>query len=72
MPDANAWIENERTLLHYQQTMAAEIEQVRQAPREGLLSTLVQAADNPGTGEAPIPMAQLLTLPQARVVDRWQ
>ena len=49
MPDATAWIENERTLLHYQQTMAAEIEQVRQAPREGLLSTLVQAADNPGT-----------------------
>jgi cytochrome P450 len=62
MPEAKAWIENEHTLLHYQQTMAAEIEQVRQAPREGLLSTLVQAADNPAPGEEPIPMAQLLTL----------
>jgi cytochrome P450 len=68
MPDAEAWIENERTLLHYQQTMAAEIEQVRQAPREGLLSTLVQAADNPGPGEDPIPMAQLLTLLRELVI----
>ena len=68
MPDAMAWIENERTLLHYQQTMAAEIEQVRQAPREGLLSTLVQAADNPEPGEEPIPMAQLLTLLRELVI----
>ena len=68
MPDAKAWIENERTLLHYQQTMAAEIEQVRQAPGEGLLSTLVQAADNPGPGEDPIPMAQLLTLLRELVI----
>jgi cytochrome P450 len=68
MPDAKAWIENERTLLHYQQTMAAEIEQVRQAPGEGLLSTLVQAADNPDPGEAPIPMAQLLTLMRELVI----
>src|ERR1700736_34846 len=68
MPDANAWIGNERTLLHYQQTMAAEIEQVRQAPGEGLLSTLVQAADNPDPGEDPIPMAQLLTLLRELVI----
>ena len=68
MPEAKAWIENEHTLLHYQQTMAAEIEQVRQAPREGLLSTLVQAADNPAPGEEPIPMAQLLTLLRELVI----
>jgi cytochrome P450 len=68
MPAAEAWIENERTLLHYQQTMAAEIEQVRQAPREGLLSTLVQAADNPDPGEEPIPIAQLLTLLRELVI----
>ncbi len=68
MPEPMAWIENERTLLHYQQTMAAEIEQVRRAPREGLLSTLVQAADNPDPGEDPIPMAQLLTLLRELVI----
>ena len=68
MPDAAAWIDNERTLLLYQQTMAAEVEQVRVQPREGLLSTLVQAADNPGPDEDPISMAQLLTLLRELVI----
>lgn len=68
MPDAAAWIENERTLLHYQQTMAAAIEQARQHPGEGLLPALVQAADNPGAGEEPIELAQLLTLLRELVI----
>jgi cytochrome P450 len=68
MPDPQAWIDNEHALLHYQQTMAAEIDQVRQAPREGLLSALVQAADNPGQGEEPIPFGQLLTLLRELVI----
>lgn len=68
MPDPQAWIDNEQTLLHYQQTMAAEIEEVRRNPREGLLTTLVQAADAPGPGEDPIPMAQLLTLLRELVI----
>jgi cytochrome P450 len=68
MPDAEAWIDHERTLLDCQQTIAAEIEQVRRAPGEGLLSTLVQAVDNPGPGEDPIPMAQLLTLMRELVI----
>jgi cytochrome P450 len=68
MPEPNAWLANERTLLHYQQTMAAEIEAVRRSPREGLLTTLVQAADAPGPGEDPIPMAQLLTLLRELVI----
>jgi cytochrome P450 len=67
-PDPAAWIDHERTLLHYQQTMAAEIEQVRQQPREGLLSTLVQTADHPGPDEEPIPLAQLLTLLRELVI----
>jgi cytochrome P450 len=68
MPDPETWVENERTLLHYQQTMAAELEQVRQHPKEGLLSTLVSAADHPDDGEEPVPMAQLLTLVRELVV----
>ena len=64
-PDPAAWIGHERTLLHYQQTMAAEIEQVRREPREGLLSTLVQAADD---DEEPIPLPQLLTLLRELVI----
>ena len=68
MPDPQAWIDNETTLLHYQKTMAAEIDEVRRNPREGLLSTLVQAADSPGPGEEPIPMAQLLTLVRELVI----
>ncbi len=68
MPDPQAWIDNERTLLHYQQTMAAEIEDVRRTPREGLLTTLVQAADAPAPGEEPIPLAQLLTLLRELVI----
>jgi cytochrome P450 len=67
-PDAAAWIDHERTLLHYQQTMAAEIEQVRREPRDGLLSTLVQAADHPGPDEEPIPLPQLLTLLRELVI----
>jgi cytochrome P450 len=61
-------VENERTLLHYQQTLAAEIEEVRVRPKEGLLSTLVAAADEPGSGEEPVPLAQLLTLIRELVV----
>jgi cytochrome P450 len=68
MPEPQAWIDNERTLLHYQQTMAGEIEDVRRTPREGLLTTLVQAADAPDAGEEPIPMAQLLTLLRELVI----
>jgi cytochrome P450 len=68
MPDAAAWIDHEHALLHYQQTMAAAIEQARAAPSEGLLGTLVAAADNPGPGEEPIPMAQLLTLLRELVI----
>jgi cytochrome P450 len=68
MPDARSWIENERTLLHYQHTMAAEIERAREAPADGLLPALVQAAGNPGPGEAPVPMAQLLTLLRELVI----
>jgi cytochrome P450 len=68
MPDRQAWIEHERTLLHYQQTMAAEIEHVREAPREGLISSLVQAADNPPPGQEPVGTAQLLTLLRELVV----
>ena len=68
MPDPQAWIDNERTLLHYQQTMAAEIEEVRRRPRDGLLTTLVQAADAPEPGEDPISMAQLLTLLRELVI----
>ena len=68
MPDAADWINNERALLHYQQTMAAAIEQARAAPSEGLLSTLVAAADNPDPGDEPIPMAQLLTLLRELVI----
>jgi cytochrome P450 len=48
--------------------MAAEIDEIRRTPREGLLTTLVQAADNPGDGEEPLPMAQLLTLIRELVV----
>ena len=68
MPEPQAWVDNEQTLLHYQQTMAAEIEDVRRTPREGLLTTLVQAADAPGPGEDPIPTAQLLTLLRELVI----
>jgi cytochrome P450 len=68
MPEPQAWIDNERTLLHYQQTMAAEIEDVRRTPREGLLTTLVGAADAPDAGDEPIPMAQLLTLLRELVI----
>ncbi len=68
MPDPQAWVENERVLLHYQQTMAAEIEQLRREPRDGLLSTLVEGADHPGDGESPLPLAQLLTLIRELVV----
>lgn len=68
MPDPQAWIDNEQTLLHYQQTMAAEIEDVRRSPREGLLTTLVQAADTPDADEEPIPLAQLLTLLRELVI----
>jgi cytochrome P450 len=68
MPDPAAWIDHERTLLQYQQTMAAEIEQVRREPREGLLWSLVQAADNPEPDEDPIPLPQLLTLLRELVI----
>jgi cytochrome P450 len=68
MPDPDSWVEHERTLLHFQQTMAAELEDVRRNPREGLLSTLVAAADSPEAGDEPVPMAQLLTLVRELVV----
>jgi cytochrome P450 len=48
--------------------MAAEIEDVRRSPRDGLLTTLAQAADTPGSGEDPISMAQLLTLLRELVI----
>jgi cytochrome P450 len=68
MPDPRTWVEQERVLLHYQQTMAAEIEQIRQHPKEGLLSTLVGAAEQAAPGEEPVPLAQLLTLIRELVV----
>ncbi len=68
MPDDDAWIENERVLLHYQQTMAAQIEQVRREPREGLISTIVEGADHPADGGEPLPMAQILTLLRELVI----
>ena len=68
MPGPAAWVENEKALLHYQQTMAAEIEDVRRTPRDGLLSALVHSVDNPEPGEQPIEMAQLLTLMRELVI----
>ena len=68
MPAPEQWIENERTLLHYQRTMTAEIEEVRVRPKEGLLSTLVEAADRPDGDEPPLPHAQLLTLIRELVI----
>jgi cytochrome P450 len=62
------WAQVERDLLDYQLTIAAELERRRQEPRDDLLSMLVAAAADPGPGEEPIGIAELVSLTRELMV----
>jgi cytochrome P450 len=62
------WAQVERDLLDYQLSIAAELEQRRQAPRDDLLSMLVAAAADPGSGQEPIGIAELVSLTRELMV----
>ena len=62
------WAQVERDLLDYQLTIAAELERRRQEPRDDLLSMLVASAADPGPGEEPIGIAELVSLTRELMV----
>jgi cytochrome P450 len=62
------WAKVERDLLDYQLTIAAELARRRQEPRDDLLSMLVASAADPGQGEEPIGMAELVSLTRELMV----
>ena len=62
------WAQVERDLLDYQLTIAAELERRRQEPRDDLLSMLVASAADPGPGEQPIGIAELVSLTRELMV----
>jgi len=62
------WAQVERDLLDYQLTIAAELERRQQEPRDDLLSMLVAAAADPGPGEEPLGIAELVSLTRELMV----
>jgi cytochrome P450 len=62
------WAQVERDLLDYQLTIAAELERRRQEPRDDLLSVLTASAADPGPGEEPIGIAELVSLTRELMV----
>jgi cytochrome P450 len=62
------WAEVERDLLNYQLTIAGELKRRWQEPRDDLLSMLITSAADPGPGEEPLGIAELVSLTRELMV----
>jgi cytochrome P450 len=65
---AERWPGVERDLLDYQQVIVGELERRRDKPGDDLLSLLVTSADDPGPGEEPLGIAELVSLTRELMV----